>query len=276
MQGRPLPPAPKFITPAICNDDETIHEAVRDGSIGTLLDALNDAEAHIGRHEVSFPRIAVIGDESAGKSSLLESICKIPFPRGSSLTTKCPTQIRLRRKKGAKWSATAWTAGEDGDARNYETVVRDEEHITEVIRDLQNKELARVNAMTNQNTMFAQGPITISIEADDIADLTLVDLPGYFQRTGNIISGDEAEVRWSKKEVDRITEILEDYIYDDKTVLLVVLPVSTQFKTAGVMGLLEDYKRSLQDSAAIQRLQSRIIYCVTKVSSFGSMRACVV
>jgi hypothetical protein len=42
------------------------------------------------------PEIIVIGDESAGKSSLLESITKCPvFPRHVELCTKMPIRLRL-------------------------------------------------------------------------------------------------------------------------------------------------------------------------------------
>lgn len=39
----------------------------------------------------------VVGDQSSGKSSLLESLTKIPFPRNLELCTRYATQITSRR-----------------------------------------------------------------------------------------------------------------------------------------------------------------------------------
>jgi hypothetical protein len=45
---------------------------------------------------IQLPQIAVVGDQSSGKSSVLEAISGLPFPRGTGLVTRCPTQIIMR------------------------------------------------------------------------------------------------------------------------------------------------------------------------------------
>lgn len=46
------------------------------------------------------PRIAVLGAQSSGKSSLLESIVGMNFlPRGSGVVTRRPLELRLNRLK---------------------------------------------------------------------------------------------------------------------------------------------------------------------------------
>ena len=46
--------------------------------------------------EYVLPTVIVIGNESTGKSSLLENITKCQlFPRDSKLCTKCPIRVRL-------------------------------------------------------------------------------------------------------------------------------------------------------------------------------------
>lgn len=42
-------------------------------------------------------QMVVVGDQSSGKSSLLESLTGIPFPRDVELCTRYATQITLRR-----------------------------------------------------------------------------------------------------------------------------------------------------------------------------------
>lgn len=46
---------------------------------------------------VSLPQIVVVGDQSSGKSSVLEGLIKKPLPRDSGLCTRFATQIIFRR-----------------------------------------------------------------------------------------------------------------------------------------------------------------------------------
>jgi GTPase SAR1 family protein len=53
-------------------------------------------------------QIAVMGDQSSGKSSVLEAISGVPFPRGAGLVTRCATQLILKKTpKGTPWRGTA-------------------------------------------------------------------------------------------------------------------------------------------------------------------------
>lgn len=45
--------------------------------------------------KVPLPKIAVIGDQSSGKSSLLASLSGVPFPSGTGLTTTSVIELRL-------------------------------------------------------------------------------------------------------------------------------------------------------------------------------------
>jgi interferon-induced GTP-binding protein Mx1 len=53
-------------------------------------------------------QIVVVGDQSSGKSSVLEAISGIPFPRGSGLCTRCPIRTIMKRsRESEQWRATA-------------------------------------------------------------------------------------------------------------------------------------------------------------------------
>ena len=53
-------------------------------------------EKNIGQY-LPLPQLVAVGDQSSGKSSLLESITGIPFPHGQELCTRYATQITHRR-----------------------------------------------------------------------------------------------------------------------------------------------------------------------------------
>lgn len=54
-----------------------------------------------------------MGDQSSGKSSVLEALAGIPFPRGSGLVTRCPIRLSMKRSSpGSRWSAVAHASNE--------------------------------------------------------------------------------------------------------------------------------------------------------------------
>ena len=48
-----------------------------------------------------------MGDQSSGKSSVLEAISGVPFPRGSGLVTRCPTQLTMKVHPAGFWTRTS-------------------------------------------------------------------------------------------------------------------------------------------------------------------------
>jgi hypothetical protein len=62
-----------------------------------LLDKIDRLfECGVGKY-VSLPQLVVVGDQSSGKSSVLEGVTGLPFPRDSGLCTRFATQITFRR-----------------------------------------------------------------------------------------------------------------------------------------------------------------------------------
>ena len=55
---------------------------------------------------VALPQLVVVGDQSSGKSSVLEGLINLPFPRNSGLCTRFATQIIFRRAEESSISVT--------------------------------------------------------------------------------------------------------------------------------------------------------------------------
>lgn len=214
------------------------------GPTGHILSAMSHAESLFGRRRIDFPRIAVIGDETAGKSSLLESICQIPFPRGNHTTTRCPTLLRLQRNPHARWGATVWTTATDG-TRRAETRVDRAEKLTDVIREL-GKEVV-------DGRGFAEEGVTVLVEGGRV-ELTLVDLPGYFGIEG---------LREGGKEVRVVKDLLLRVMNDENTVVVVVVQANQLVKTVNVFQLVKEYEKGLGEEGK-KRFRERVVFCFTK------------
>lgn len=57
-----------------------------------ILDAIDKVREFDINHDLHIPQIVVCGDQSAGKSSVLEAITHIKFPRGSNTCTRYVTE----------------------------------------------------------------------------------------------------------------------------------------------------------------------------------------
>lgn len=71
----------------------------------TLLDVV-DQLRDLGSvmHELSLPQIIVVGDQSSGKSSVLEAISGLSFPTNDDLCTQSATEAMLHRSKSTNAS----------------------------------------------------------------------------------------------------------------------------------------------------------------------------
>jgi hypothetical protein len=76
--------------------------------LGSLLSSLDGIKKDLGADEIklSFPEIAVVGQQSVGKSSVLERLTLMPlFPRGGGTVTLMPIKLRLLHKDAGELAA---------------------------------------------------------------------------------------------------------------------------------------------------------------------------
>ena len=55
---------------------------------------------------IALPQLVVVGDQSSGKSSVLQAFIDLPFPRDSGLCTRFATQVMFRRAPEASISVS--------------------------------------------------------------------------------------------------------------------------------------------------------------------------
>ncbi|KAL8823924.1 MAG: hypothetical protein Q9191_005437 [Dirinaria sp. TL-2023a] len=65
-----------------------------------LFEAIDELQSCGANRDIDLPELVIVGDQSAGKSSLLQSLTDIPFPVAGRLCTRFPTRIVSRRTPG--------------------------------------------------------------------------------------------------------------------------------------------------------------------------------
>lgn len=62
--------------------------------VKVLVDAINDLRQFGLDHVVQLPELVLVGDQSAGKSSLMSALTEVQLPKGQGICTKCPANIK--------------------------------------------------------------------------------------------------------------------------------------------------------------------------------------
>ncbi|XP_075665646.1 dynamin-related protein 4C-like [Castanea sativa] len=199
--------------------------------IRPLLDTV-DKLRHlmITREGIQLPTIVVVGDQSSGKSSVLESLAGIHLPRGQGICTRVPLIMRLQHHPLPQPELFL--------EFNEKVVRTDEEHVSEAI-NLATDEIAGLGKGISNN------PLTLEVRKNGVPDLTMVDLPGI---TRVPVHGQPENI------YDQIKEIIMEYIAPEESIILNVLSATVDFTTC----------ESIRMSQMVDKTGERTLAVVTK------------
>ena len=148
--------------------------------------------------KVEFPKIIVIGEQSAGKSSVLESIAGFEFlPRNKSMCTRCPIRIEMIKAQDTEYA---------------QIISRNEDKLE--LNNIKN-ELSKVmlGLLKGENDVVDE-EIHLRIFKKNIVNLTLIDLPGFISN----VKEDQPKNLPSK-----IEKMVEKYAKSESTIILTVV-----------------------------------------------------
>ncbi|KDQ61820.1 hypothetical protein JAAARDRAFT_31294 [Jaapia argillacea MUCL 33604] len=142
-----------------------------DADLIKLVNKLQDTFHNLGG-ELDMPQLAVVGSQSSGKSSVLETIVGRDFlPRGQGIVTRRPLVLQLIHVPSPDPDATTSSPTEWGQFLHIDTRYTD---FNEIRKEIE-QETFRV---AGQNKGISKLPIHLRIYSPNVLDLTLVDLPG--------------------------------------------------------------------------------------------------
>lgn len=154
---------------------------------------------------ISLPKIVAIGNQSSGKSSLIEAISQIKLPRASRTCTRCPMELILSRSGGLEnWKCKVSLRFEEDElgADKFRTCDFDEtQNKEEVTRILRRAQLAILNPNEDKDSFlsldddqckahrialsFSRNTVVVEITGAEV-DITFIDLPGLIQNTEKV------------------------------------------------------------------------------------------
>ncbi|KAF5562720.1 interferon-regulated resistance GTP-binding protein [Fusarium napiforme] len=197
--------------------------ATEQRSLLDLIDKLQFAQLD----DVKLPQIVVVGDQSAGKSSVLEALTGTPFPRDAGACTRFATEIRMRRAKETKLKVSIipdktrpyndqarllqWGGDVTGDTP-FDAMMRD---ATELIAP-----------KSVPGRFAARDILVVEKEGPDMPLLTLVDLPGLVR----VANRDQSE-----SDIQTIEALSDRYMKSSRTIILAVIGGNNDYVQAPIL-----------------------------------------
>ncbi|KAG6843814.1 hypothetical protein H0H87_012992 [Tephrocybe sp. NHM501043] len=171
-----------------------------------MLALLKQLRATGSQAELDLPRITVIGNQSAGKSSVVEAISGITVPRDAGTCTRCPMECRLS-KTARRWTCQISIRREYDESGNvldkvsetpFGDVITDKKDVELALRRAQvavlnphvppseilrasAKDLTGPHFASSRSHKFSRDTVCIDLEGPELTDLSFVDLPGLIQ-----------------------------------------------------------------------------------------------
>lgn len=169
---------------------------------------------------INLPRICVVGTQSSGKSSVLESVVGFDFlPRGEGIVTRRPVEMRLVHipsKNGIDEAYVVFEKDKNKKFTDFEKVREEIDRLTDEV--------------AGKNKGIVDDPIILTIYGTQCPDLTLIDLPGI---TRVPLKGSD--------QCDNIEQLTRDmairYARDPRTIILAVIPANADMSTSDALQL---------------------------------------
>jgi hypothetical protein len=181
--------------------------------IKSVLDKVDSLRSLGLNKTIPLPQIAVMGDQSSGKSSVLESISKINFPRNSGLCTKFATEIIMRRSDTFNCNIDIKVNNCEKEINNKYTNFINNNKVNN-IKDIEKVILNAVDILC-ENSDFSEDILSIQINGPEYEQLTIIDLPGYVK---TVLDSQSRDI------IDKIKKITDKYLKDERTIILAIIP----------------------------------------------------
>ncbi|CAG8737563.1 3439_t:CDS:2, partial [Acaulospora morrowiae] len=181
----------------------TIAESLYAKKASKYIEILNQLR-RIGAHfTVNLPTIVFCGNQSAGKSSLLEAISGVPLPRSDGTCTRCVMELRLIESK-EPWQCQIFLRHEYDKDENplpcttevkFGNMIYSPDGVELMARKAQK---ALLNPLNDSNQYvdwdfsyeneadpnslkFTKNVVCLEIKGNNVPNLSLIDLPGIIR-----------------------------------------------------------------------------------------------
>ncbi|KAI1874809.1 uncharacterized protein JN550_002238 [Neoarthrinium moseri] len=216
---------------------------IASGNVATLtkVDKLREL---IGTR-ISLPQIVAVGDQSAGKSSVLEGITGFAFPRGAELCTRYATQITCCRQPEQSVTVSIIPHQDATDVEKNRL-----KQFREALTDMDDEKLAaiftkanaamgiQISSDENNETVttafpaFSEHILKIEICGPGQEHFTVIDVPGIFRR--------ETAGLTTERDINLVRKMVKKFMSNERTIILAIIPSNVDAATQEILKLAKE------------------------------------
>lgn len=193
-----------------------------------LLDSIDRLRRQGINNYISLPQIIVCGDQSSGKSSVLEAISGVTFPVKGGACTRFPTELVLRRS--SQVSASVSILRHDSESNSEQTRLS---HFNEKLDGFERLPAVIESAkdamgISVHGKAFSKDILRVEISGPDRPHLTIVDLPGLIHSETK---------HQSMSDIELIQDVVQTYMKEPRSIILAVVSAKNDFANQIVLKL---------------------------------------
>jgi GTP-binding protein EngB required for normal cell division len=187
-----------------------------------LLDLIDNLRSQGIDNYVDLPQIIVCGDQSAGKSSVLEAISGVHFPIKDTLCTRFATELILRRSETSSIKVSISpdvnrSKAEKAQLQSFKTVITNSAaEFSSVVE--QAKEAMGLG--TDNERVFSRDVLRVELCGPTQSHLTIVDLPGFFEASNTEQSDEDSRM---------VKDLVLGYMNRPRSIILAVVSAKNEF-----------------------------------------------
>ena len=193
-----------------------------------LLDVIDNLRSHGISRYIDLPEIIVCGEQSSGKSSVLEAVSGLKFPSKDNLCTRFATELILRRGPFAPVRVRI-VPGSQEDRSDEELEQLHKWGISVPTEDLQLGEIVEsakdAMGISDTGKTFSSDILRLELSGPEQPHLTLVDLPGLFQAGSRAQSDADSEI---------VKSLVLSYMKSPRSIILAVVSAKNDFNNQSI------------------------------------------
>ncbi|KAL7619549.1 hypothetical protein AAE478_010089 [Parahypoxylon ruwenzoriense] len=191
----------------------------------TLMDIIDKLRSKGINRYVHLPQIVVCGDQSSGKSSVLQAISGMSFPAQDSLCTRFATELILRRTNEYTTEKCRVSISHSGQHSAEERARLEQFQYSDIpekgnIGSIIDEAKVVMGVGGDQGKTFSKDVLRIELSGPTQPHLTIVDLPGLFRAGNKEQSAEDAAI---------VQSLVRSYMKNPRSIILAVVSAQSNF-----------------------------------------------